>query len=64
MLRILSWTDAHHARTGRWPNYDSGPIMDAPGETWAAVQMALTLGRRGLPGGSSQARLLGYGQRR
>lgn len=36
----------------------SGPITDAPGETWLAAAMALRYSRRGLPGGSSLARLL------
>jgi hypothetical protein len=56
--RILAWADAHHARTGRWPRLDSGAISDAPGETWAAIHAALSKGSRGLPGGSSLARLL------
>ncbi len=55
---ILNWVDAHHRRTGEWPTQDSGPIHEAPGETWAAVDAALLLGNRGLPGGSSIARLL------
>jgi hypothetical protein len=57
--QILDWADAHRARTGQWPTAESGPIADAPGETWMAVQMALAKGHRGLPGGSSLARLLG-----
>jgi DNA-binding XRE family transcriptional regulator len=32
--------------------------MDAPGESWLAVDMALYHGTRGLPGGSSLAQLL------
>lgn len=56
--QILGWADAHHARSGRWPTRTSGPIRDAPGETWMAVQMALANGRRGLPGGSSLTELL------
>jgi hypothetical protein len=56
--QILSWADAHHRRTGTWPKRGSGPIADAPGETWAAVDAALSLGNRGLPGGSSLAQLL------
>ena len=44
--------------TGRWPKRDSGPIEEAPGETWGAVEMALAHGQRGLPGGSSLIRLL------
>jgi hypothetical protein len=55
---ILSWIDAHHRQKGNWPHNDSGPITDAPGETWTAVEMALRHGRRGLPGGSSLALLL------
>jgi hypothetical protein len=56
--QVLGWADAHHARTGRWPTRTSGPIRDAPGETWMAVQMALANGRRGLPPGSSLTELL------
>jgi hypothetical protein len=56
--QILSWADAHHERTGTWPKRTSGPIADASGETWAAVEAALEAGNRGLPGGSSLAQLL------
>jgi hypothetical protein len=56
--QILRWADAFRERTGRWPRQRSGPIENAPGETWLAVNMALFLGHRGLPGGSSLARLL------
>lgn len=56
--RILAWADAHHQRTGTWPKLYSGPVADAPGETWLAVNTALSNGSRGLPGGSSLARLL------
>src|SRR5262249_32842998 len=45
-------------RTGRWPAVKSGPIPEAPGETWVAVDQALRMGARGLPGGSSLAGLL------
>ncbi|HUY89027.1 MAG TPA: hypothetical protein VMV10_09855 [Pirellulales bacterium] len=55
---ILAWADAYRLPTGRWPNEDSGPVADAPGETWRAVEAALRVGIRGLPGGSSIARLL------
>lgn len=55
---ILVWADAHHARTGEWPNRSSGPVADAPGETWQGIVSALHNGCRGLPGGSSLARLL------
>lgn len=56
--QILAWADAHHARTGGWPGGKSGPIADAPGETWTAVEQALAGGLRGLPGGDTLARLL------
>ncbi|MBV9125082.1 MAG: hypothetical protein JO112_17135 [Planctomycetes bacterium] len=56
--QILAWADEHHRRTGTWPNSQVGAIEGVPGETWKGVASALLLGRRGLPGGSSLARLL------
>jgi hypothetical protein len=56
--QILAWADTHHERTTQWPTQESGPIVDVPGETWKAVQMALMQGLRGLPGGSSLTKLL------
>jgi hypothetical protein len=56
--QILAWADAFHARTGKWPNVASGPIAKAPGESWRIVHEALYGGYRGLPGGSSLAKLL------
>jgi hypothetical protein len=56
--QILAWADAYHRRTGAWPTGESGPVAEAPGETWRAVDQALRVGVRGLPGGSSLARLL------
>src|SRR5262249_52537521 len=55
VAQVLTWADAHRQRTGQWPRYDGAAILDAPGETWRAVQTALVLGLRGLPGGSSLA---------
>jgi hypothetical protein len=55
---ILEWADAHQKRCGHWPNLNSGPIPEAPGETWLSVDRALRRGRRGLPGGYSLAELL------
>jgi hypothetical protein len=55
---ILCWADAYRSRTGRWPPSNGGAILEAPGETWTAVQRALVVGCRGLPGGSSLAKLL------
>jgi hypothetical protein len=57
-VSILMWVDKHYRRTGRWPTSESGPIVDAPGETWRAVDTALKGGWRGFGGGSSLARLL------
>src|SRR5581483_7950611 len=56
--QILVWADAHRRRTGDWPRAASGPIPEAPGETWQNVESALREGARGLEGGSSLARLL------
>ena len=56
--KILAWADAHIARTGKWPNRNSGPIPEAPGETWKNIDGALWQGHRGLLGGSSLLRLL------
>jgi len=58
LKRILKWCDAHYNLHGRWPVTLSGPVHGAPGEDWAAIDMALRDGRRGLAGGSSLARLL------
>jgi hypothetical protein len=58
--QILAWADAHRARTGQWPrkDTDAGPIPEAPGEAWGAIDQALLVGVRGLLGGGSLARLL------
>ncbi len=56
--QILDWADAHQERTGQWPTAASGAVLDAAGETWAALNAALRIGARGLPGGDSLARLL------
>lgn len=55
---ILAWADAHHGRTGTWPNQATGPIRDVPGETWLAVDKAARNGRRGLRGGTSLVKIL------
>jgi hypothetical protein len=61
---ILAWADAYLERHDRWPSGESGRIEEAPGETWNAVDLALKVGRRGLPGGSSLAQLLAEGRGR
>jgi hypothetical protein len=56
--KVLRWADAHRRRTGRWPCQYSGPVAEAPGETWSAIQCALREGLRGFPGGDSLHQLL------
>jgi hypothetical protein len=56
--KVCRWAKAHHGRTWSWPNENSGPLPDAPGETWQNVNAALRDGDRGLPGGDALARLL------
>ena len=56
--QILKWADAHEARTGKWPKIASGPVSDAPHESWSAIANALVAGLRGLPAGSSLPKLL------
>ncbi len=56
--QILEWADAHYERTGRWPNVNSGTVVEASGEFWGRVSQALHKGGRGLRGGTTLARLL------
>jgi hypothetical protein len=55
--RIVIWGRMHIRRTGSWPNRDSGAVRGEQGVTWAAIDAALKRGHRGLPGGSSLAKL-------
>src|SRR5205823_13950219 len=55
---ILAWADAHYERSRKWPNAETGPIPEAPLETWRGVNFALRSGSRGLRIRSSLARLL------
>ncbi len=55
---ILEWADLYHERTGGWPKSKTGKIAEAPFENWRKLDNALRLGLRGLPGGSSLAKLL------
>jgi transcriptional regulator with XRE-family HTH domain len=48
--RILELADRWHRRTGQWPKRTSGVIPGTHGDTWR--------GCRGLPSGSTPARLL------
>jgi hypothetical protein len=56
--QILRWADAQYERTGQWPRMESGAVVGVAGATWSAIQQALYIGCRGLPGGTSLARLL------
>jgi len=57
--QILAWADAHYAATGRWPKVAPYPVAgSSPGDTWRNIDQALRTGFRGLPGGTSLARLL------
>src|SRR5262249_13734061 len=58
LARILAWADAHSSATGRWPSGRSGPVRDAPGEDWAAINQALIRAHGGRRGGPWLARLL------
>jgi hypothetical protein len=56
--KIFGWAVAHFRRTGSWPTAASGAVFDAGGEDWKAINEGLANGFRGLPGGSSIAKLL------
>ena len=56
--QILAWATAHKERTGQWPKVLSGPIKEDPSEIWANINQSLVKGLRGLPGGSSLAKLI------
>src|SRR5579872_3557270 len=55
--QVLDWAE-HHQFAGQWPRTNSGPVPGQPGEDWEHIDRALRYGRRGLPGGTSLARLL------
>jgi hypothetical protein len=56
--QILEWADAHHERSGNWPEKDSGQIWETPDEKWSNIDNCLRIGCRGLRPGGSLARLL------
>src|SRR6202030_4349299 len=35
--KVLTWAKAYHQRYATWPTRESGPVDEAPGETWAMV---------------------------
>jgi hypothetical protein len=56
--KIIAWAHRFFLTEARWPRRKSGKIPQSPGDTWMSVDAALSQGYRGLPGGSSLARLL------
>ena len=56
--QILAWAQACFKATRRWPSASSGPVAQSSGDTWCAIDNALTNGKRGLRGRSSLATLL------
>lgn len=56
--QILGWADEHRARTGKWPNVDSGRARGEPYLHWKTIDTHLRKGCRGLPGGSSLLQML------
>ncbi len=56
--QVGEWADAYREAEGRWPGARSGPVPGGAGVTWNAIDTALRKGARGLPGGSSLARML------
>jgi hypothetical protein len=55
---ILAWADDFHANCGRWPKYNDGRVPGTADQTWRAADAALRVGNRGLPGGTTLAKLL------
>ena len=41
LRQILAWADAHKARTGRWPQSNSGLVRDDLADNWRAQQREL-----------------------
>ena len=58
VAEILNWADDFHARRGRWPHLDDGPVEGTADENWGAIDRALTVGNRGLSGGTTLAKFL------
>lgn len=60
--QILVWADAHFGRYDQWPKCRclEQTIEDSSGERWFNIDQALRKGLRGLPNGSSLARLLAH----
>lgn len=59
---ILALAEEYYTKFGRWPNTNSGKINPTSADSWRAINFCLKKGQRGLPGGSSLARLLNQGR--
>jgi hypothetical protein len=56
---MLGMAELHKSRTGKWPTQRSGSVFGGnSGDNWALYENLLREGGRGLPGGSSLARLI------
>ena len=54
---IIRWAKRYEKTHGRWPGLKSG-LVEGTQHSWTGIDFALAKGRRGLPGGSSLAKLL------
>jgi hypothetical protein len=57
--QIRAWAESHERVTGSWPDKADGPVAGAPGELWVDIDKALYRGNRGLPGGTTLAKMRG-----
>jgi hypothetical protein len=55
---ILRMADRHHQMTGQWPITRDGPVLGEERLTWEGINDCLRKGGRGLPGGTTLARVL------
>ncbi len=55
---ILRWADGYHKAHGRWPKQGAGLVTGTSSDTWDNISKKVAEGGRGLPGGSTLARLL------
>ena len=46
--KVLAWANAYRQRHTTWPTRESGPVDEAPGETWAMVDRAMRRATRGI----------------
>src|SRR5262249_42872137 len=58
IAQILAWADSYYARMKNWPEGGAGAVFENRNEKWSQIDVALRVGLRGLPGGSSLAKLL------